>query len=123
MGFSTASVAVQASTTNAAAGTTTSSSVDCGATAGRAGGLLTMKITNGGTGPALECLGYVEVSHDGTDWTRVPAPVVAGGTAANAVSGGTYRVQPGTRHLRTVFTGNTNQGVTVQAYLHRADIS
>lgn len=122
MSFSTTAVAVQASASNSAGGTTTSSSVDCGATAGRAGGLLTGKITNGGTGPTVECVGYVEVSPDGTTWTRL-GPLVAGGTTASAVTGGSYRVQPGTRNVRTVFTGNTGQAVTVQADLHRADLS
>lgn len=123
MGLATADVEVQASATNAAAGTTTSAWIDCGATAGRAGGLLTGKITNGGTGPTVECVGFVEVSPDnGTTVYRL-GPLVAGGVVASAVTSGAYVIPLGTRYVRTVFVGNTGQSVTVQADLQRADIT
>lgn len=123
MGFSTADIEVQASASNSAGGTTTGSWIDVGATAGRLGGLLTAKITNGGTGPTVECVGFLESSPDnGTTAYRLGA-VVAGGTTANAVTSGSSVIPAGTRYIRTVFTGNTGQSVTVEADLQRLDHS
>jgi hypothetical protein len=121
VGFTTSDIEVQASATNSAAGTTTGSWIDVGATGGRLGGWLTLKITNGGTGPTLECVGYVETSPDNGTTVYRHGVVVAGGTTNSAVTSGGWTVVAGTRYLRTVFTGNTAQDVTVQADLHRLD--
>jgi hypothetical protein len=112
---------VAAGTSNAAGGTTRGVQ-DLRTTHG---GLLTMKITNGGVGPTAQCECQVLVAHNagstpaaasaGADWKRVWW--FGGGTTANAVIEQSYEVSPGTMHLEVEFTGNTGQAVTVEAYL------
>ncbi len=89
------------------------------------GGILTMKITNGGTGPTVQCVGRVLVAHNagatpaaasaGADWKTIWA--FGGGTANSAVTEQSYEVGPGVMHLEVEFTGNTGQAVTVEAFL------
>lgn len=112
---------VVASASNAA-GSTTRGTLDLRT---KLGGLLTMKITNGGTGPTVQCEGRVLVAHNdgatptaasaGTDWKTVW--VFGGGTTASAITEQTYEFGPGVMHLEVEFTGNTGQAVTVEAYL------
>ncbi len=72
---------IQSSTSNSAGGTTTSSARDVSTTFG---GILTARITNGGTGPATPCECRVQVSHDsGTTWLEL-ARAGAGITSSTA---------------------------------------
>lgn len=111
---------IVASVSNAAAGTTRGT-IDLETTYG---GLLTMKITNGATGPAVQCEGRVLVAHNatlpaaasaGADWKTVYT--FGGGVVANAVTEMNYLVDPAVMALEVEFTGNTNQAVTVEAFL------
>lgn len=112
---------VAAATSNAA-GATTRGTVDLRTTQG---GLLTMKITNGGTGPSVQCEGRVLVAHNsgatptaasaGTDWKTVWK--FGGGTTASAITEQSFVVDASVMHLEVEFTGNTGQAVTVEAYL------
>lgn len=112
---------VAASTSNSAGGTTRGT-VDLRTAHG---GLLTLKMTNGGTGPTVQCTANVLVAHDsgstpaaasaGADWKTIWT--VGGGTTANAVTEQSMDVPPGAMHLEVEFTGNTGQAVTVEAYL------
>lgn len=89
------------------------------------GGLLTMKITNGGTGPTAQCEGRVLVAHNsgatptaasaGADWKTVWR--FGGGTANSAITEQSFVVEPGIMHLEVEFTGNTGQAVTVESFL------
>jgi hypothetical protein len=89
------------------------------------GGLLTLKITNGGTGPTVQCEGRVLVAHDtgatptaasaGADWKTVWR--FGGGTTVSAVTEQSFEFGPEVMHLEVEFTGNTGQAVTVEAYL------
>lgn len=89
------------------------------------GGLLTMKITNGVTGPTIQCEGRVLIAHNsgatptaasaGADWKTLWK--FGGGTSASAVTERSFEVGPGVMHLEVEFTGNTGQAVTVEAYL------
>lgn len=89
------------------------------------GGLLTMKITNGGTGPSVQCEGRVLVAHStgsspapgaaGAVWKTLWA--FGGGTVSAQVTEQSFDVSPGIMHLEVEFTGNTAQAVTVEAYL------
>lgn len=89
------------------------------------GGLLTLKITNGGTGPTVQCVGNVLAAHNvgaspapaaaGADWKTLWS--FGGGTVANAVTEQSFIVDPAVMHLEVEFTGNTVQGVTVEAYM------
>lgn len=89
------------------------------------GGLLTLKITNGATGPTVQAVGRVLVAHNngatpaaasaGADWKTIWS--FGGGTTANAITEQSVEIGPGVMHLEVEFTGNTGQAVTVEAYL------
>lgn len=113
--------AVIASASNAAAGTTRGR-LDCSAADG---GHITLRITNGATGPTAQCEARVLVSHasalpaagaEGTgndDWKQV---YVFGGTTTNSQSTrGRFVFGPEVAHAEVEFTGNTGQAVTVEA--------
>lgn len=112
---------VVASASNAA-GASTRGTLDL---RGALGGILTMKITNGGTGPTVQAEGRVLIAHNdgatpaagaaGTDWKTVWR--FGGGTTANAVTEQSFEFGPGIMHLEVEFTGNTGQAVTVEAIL------
>lgn len=112
---------VAAGTSNAA-GATTRGTLDLRTAHG---GLLTLKMTNGATGPTTQCVANILVAHNsgatptaasaGADWKTIWS--VGGGTVANAVTEQSVEIGPGVMHLEVEFTGNTGQAVTVEAYL------
>lgn len=86
------------------------------------GGIITIKITNGATGPTLQCEGRVLISHEdtlpaagsaGENWKTVWR--FGGGIAANAISEQSFQFGPEVRHVEIEFFGNTGQAVTVEA--------
>lgn len=89
------------------------------------GGLLTIKMTNGGTGPTAQCVANVLVAHNsgatpsegsaGTDWKTIATFV--NGTTANAIGEWSMLIDESVMHLEVEFTGNTGQGVTVEAFM------
>ena len=112
------------SSASQAAGGTTRGRIDC---TGVDGGIVTLRITNGGTGPTAQCEGRVLVAHkqssmpaaaaEGTadgDWKQVYA--IGGGTTANASARGVFRFGPEVAYVEVEFTGNTGQAVTVEAH-------
>lgn len=111
---------VAAATSNTA-GSTTRGTVDLRTAHG---GLLTMKITNGATGPTVQCTCNVLAAHNagatptaasaGTDWKTLWS--FGGGVANNAITEQSMEVGPGIMHLEVEFTGNTAQTVTVEAF-------
>ena len=110
--------AIVASASNAA-GATTRGTIDLSAVYG---GIVTMKITNGGTGPTVQCEGRVLISHAdalpaaaaaGTDWKTIWR--FGGGTTNSAMTEQSFQFGPEVRHLEIEFTGNTGQAVTVEA--------
>lgn len=87
------------------------------------GGVLTGKITNGATGPTVQCTANVLVAHNatqpaagsaGVDWKTLQS--YGGGTANNGVTEFWMDVPPGVMQLEVEFTGNTGQAVTVEAF-------
>lgn len=110
-----------ASTSNAA-GSTTRGTRDM---RGKHGGLLTAKITNGGTGPTVQCTATVLIAHnsgatptagsEGADW-KTYAVLGGGGTTASAVTPLSMVIPP-CCHVEVEFTGNTGQAVTVEAII------
>jgi len=123
---STVHTLVAAGTSNAA-GASTRAVLDI---RGSLGGFLQLKITNGATGPALQCEGRVLIAHNtgatpaagsaGTDWKTIWR--FGGGTANNGVTeSGAIEVPFGAQHVEVEFTGNTGQAVTVEAVLTRVD--
>ena len=107
-----------ASTSNAA-GATTRGTIDLSAVYG---GIVTLKITNGATGPGVQAEGRVLISHAdtlpaaasaGADWKTIWR--FGGGTTTSGVTEQSFQFGPEVRHLEVEFTGNTVQAVTVEA--------
>ena len=87
------------------------------------GGTLTIKLTNGGTGPTVQCTANVLVAHNavqpaagsaGVDWKTLFT--FGGGTTANAVTEQSIQIAPSVMQLEVEFTGNTGQSVTCEAF-------
>src|SRR5687768_7161480 len=111
---------IVASASNAAAGTTRGT-LDLEAAYG---GFLTIKMTNGATGPTVQCQCNILVAHNatlptagsaGTDWKTIAS--YGGGTTASAVTETGMPIDPTIMALEVEFTGNTGQAVTVEAFL------
>lgn len=112
---------ISAGTSNAA-GSTTRGTVDLRT---KQGGLLTVKLTNGGTGPTVQATCNILVAHNsgatptaasaGTDWKTILS--FGGGTTNSAVTEQSMDVSPGVMHLEVEVTGNTGQAVTCEAFL------
>lgn len=89
------------------------------------GGLLTVKLTNGATGPTIQAEGRVLVAHNsgatptaasaGTDWKTIW--VFGGGTTANAITEQSISLDQSVMHVEVEITGNTGQTVTCEAFL------
>jgi len=112
------------SSTSQAAGATTRGRLDCTAVDG---GIVTLRITNGGSGPTVQCEGRILMAHKGSsmpaaaaegtgdaDWKQVYA--IGGGTTASASTRGVYRFGPEVAYIEVEMTGNTGQAVTVEAH-------
>lgn len=89
------------------------------------GGLLTARITNGATGPTVQCVCNVLIAHDsgatptagsqGATWKLFTQ--FGGGTTANAVTEMAIPIPQAAMHVCVEFTGNTGQAVTVESML------
>ncbi|MEZ7896016.1 MAG: hypothetical protein QMB75_09050 [Thauera sp.] len=104
---------------SSAAGATTRGTIDLSSAYG---GIVTMKITNGATGPTVQAEGRVLVSHAdtlptaasaGADWKTIWR--FGGGVTGSAVTEQSFQFGPEVRHLEVEFTGNVGQAVTVEA--------
>jgi hypothetical protein len=109
----TLSTIVAAGTSNAAGATTTGAAVDLDATQESG---ITIKMTNGATGPTIACSAYVEISHDGgTSWKTFA--VLTATAANNAIAEWPVDIPRWVKRVRVVFKDNTGQAVTVEAFL------
>lgn len=104
------------------AGSTTRGMLDVSAADG---GMIRWRMTNGGTGPTVQCTAKILVARkqgsapsaaaEGTgndDWKQVYEQ--GGSTTANASTRGSYRFGPEIAYIEIEFTGNTGQSVTVE---------
>lgn len=117
----TARTIIAAATSNSAGGTTRGT-LDLRTTAG---GVLTIKLTNGGTGPTVQATANVLIAHNagatptaasrGTDWKTIFS--FGGGTTANAITEQYVVIDSAVMHLEVEVTGNTGQAVTCEAFL------
>lgn len=105
------STIIASGTSNAAAGTTTGTAVDLTV---KYGALITGLITNGGTGPTVQAVAYVEVSGDNSAWKQFA--VYPGGVTAGVITPFACRVPPEVMYARVRVTGNTGQAVTCEAF-------
>ena len=118
---------IVASTTNGA-GATTRGAIDV---RNRDGGVVTIRITNGATGPSESCVAHVMISHEegatpataafGADWKI--AKEFIGQLGDNAVTHRAYEFGPAVQHIQIEFSGNTGQAVTVEAIASTVDYS
>lgn len=89
------------------------------------GGLLTVKITNGATGPTVPATVNILIAHNagatptaaaaGADWKTIWS--FAASTGNNAVTEQSITIDPAVMHLEVEVTGNTAQAVTCEAYM------
>lgn len=111
-----------AAATGNAAGATTRGTLDLRTAFG---GLLTLKLTNGATGPTVQAVARVLVAHNanatpaaaaaGADWKTLYE--VGNGVAANTVGEWSIPIDQAVMHLEVEVTGNTGQAVTCEAFL------
>lgn len=87
------------------------------------GGLVTVKITNGGTGPTTPCEARLLIAHNattpsagsaGSDWKTLNRG--SGATTASAIIEYSWYVDEAVMALEVEFDGNTGQDVTIEAY-------
>lgn len=89
------------------------------------GGLLTVKVTNGATGPTVPATVNILVAHNsgatpaaasaGADWKTVWS--FASSTGNNVITEQSITIDPAVMHLEVEVTGNTGQAVTCEAFL------
>lgn len=111
-----------ASVSKAAASADVFGTIDLEATDG---GTVTIKITNGATGPTAQCAVNILIAHNatlpaaaaaGADWKTLYTGI-GGGSANNAVTEMSYPIDASVMALEVQFTGNTGQAVTVEAFI------
>lgn len=107
---------LQASASNTAGSTTTSSSLNLTTAYGA---VIMAMITNGGTGPAVGCSVTINVSSDNSTWKQFATATA--GTANSGVYRFTFELPPPVMYAQVVFTGNTGQTVTVEAFAQSLD--
>lgn len=92
-------------------------------------GFLTLKMTNGGTGPTVQCVARILIAHKDTsmpaaasegtadtDWKKIIE--FGNGTTASSVSPPFFwEFGPSVAYIEVEFTGNTGQSVTVEAHV------
>lgn len=112
-----------AASTNVAASTPYRAAIDLRT---KHGGLLTIKMVTGGTGPTTQAVATLLVAHDegtlpatgaaGSVWKTL---AVLGGssTTASTTTELSYIVPQGVMHLEVEISGNTGQAITAEAYL------
>lgn len=113
---------IAAGTSNAAGGSTLGTPVDLRTAQG---GLLTVKLTNGASGPTAPAVVNVLVAHTsgatpaaggaGADWKTLWT--FSGVTTANGVVEQAISIDPAVMHLGIQVTGNTGQAVVCEAFL------
>ena len=111
---------VVAGTSNAA-GATTRAALDLRSAHG---GVLTVKIINGGTAPTVPPVCNVLIAHNNGATPELGSAGVywktywsfSGDTVINSITEQSLVIDPSIMHLEVEFTGNTGQYVTVEAY-------
>ena len=117
----TPSTIIAAATSNAVSGTTRGTA-DMRSSYG---GMLTIKITNGATGPTVQAVANILMSHSdgatpeaasaGADWKTIFS--VGNGVTANTVGEWSMPIDPSINHIEVEITGNTGQAVTCEAFV------
>ena len=103
---------IAAATSNTAGSTTTGTAIDLTT---KYGGLLTIKITNGGTGPTVAASAKVYTSGDNSNFKLFAQ--VTGDVTSSSVNEWSMEIPLGVMYVRVDVTGNTAQSVTCEAFL------
>lgn len=111
MALTKSAFTVQSSATQTATSTTTATGVDL---SGAYNASLGVKITNGGTGPTLAGTCQIQLSPDNSAWYDYGG-VLTGGVANNGVYSWEVELPDSVYYVRTVFSGNTGQSITIEA--------
>ena len=107
--------------TNNAAGATTRGAIDLHSAQG---GMLTIKIANGATGPTTQAVANILIAHNATtptlasanaDWKTIQS--VGGGVGNSVTSEWAIPIDPAVMQLEVEITGNTGQAVTCEAII------
>jgi hypothetical protein len=112
-----------------AAGGTARATLNLSGTGYDGGAVITLRITNGASGPSSACEGRVLLAHM-TTGDSVPASAaegtgdqgwkmiykISGGTANNDTARGLFFAHPAMGALEIEFTGHAGQAVTVEAH-------
>lgn len=104
---------LQASASNAANATTTSSSANLTT---YYGAIITAKVTNGASAPTAACNCTVNVSNDNTNWKQWAQGTA--GLAASTAYAFSFEIPAPVMYAQVVFSGNTGAAVTVEAQAH-----
>lgn len=87
------------------------------------GCILTVKLTNGGTGPTVQAVANVLIAHNatmpaagsaGSDWKTIAS--VGNGVAANTIGEWSFLIDQSVMCVEVEVTGNTGQAVTCEAF-------
>jgi hypothetical protein len=105
------STIIAAATSNAAGGTTTGTAVDLTT---KYGALVTIKLTNGATGPTVAPKAYVYTSGDNTNYKLFYT--IGGDTTASSVNEFAIDIPPSVMYVRVDVKDNTVQPVTCEAF-------
>jgi hypothetical protein len=104
---------LQASASNSAGNTLTGTGISLSTALG---GTITAKITNGGTGPTVPADCVIQISNDGTNWKEYMRATAK--TGNSVITEFSFEIPPAVMNVRSVFTGNTGQAVTCEAFFH-----
>lgn len=102
---------ITAATSNAAGATTTGTVWD---NTTKYGGLVTIKLTNGGTGPTVAANAYVYTSADNSAFKLYTKLI--GDVTASSVNEWSIEVPAGAMYIRVDVKDNTVQAVTCEAF-------
>lgn len=115
MALTKSNVALLASTSNSAGGTTSGSWIDV---SGAYEGTIYIKVTNG-TAPTIGLTAKVQRADDNTGTNTYDFAAITHDSAASAVATYAFRLPEGAQWIRVQGTGNTGQAVTIEARLDK----
>jgi len=104
---------IAAATSNTAGSTTTGTAAN---TSTAYGGAITVKLTNGATGPTVAAQAHVLVSGDNTNFKTLCT--FYGDTVNSSVNEFAVDINPGYKYVNVTVDSNTGQTVTCEAFFH-----
>jgi hypothetical protein len=115
MALTKAYVAIQASAPITPGTPVTATGVDLTAVYG---GVLTWKITNGGSAPTTIPNIVIQISHDNTNWYQF-SPTFGGDLVASSVNSRSLPIPVGVMYIRSICTAGATNGSTMEVILEK----